>query len=249
MPAFLGRTLSTSGPAPPVPVRATGSTRMLFISDRSRTIPSLHVPFPAMLCAPPRTAMGSWCSRPKLTPAMTSTALRHRTMTAGLLSIMAFQTRRPCSYPGSSDVMSDPRWVLRSSSISASWIAIRRFSRLPGCRSDLHEVGPVAALVDSGSKLFVCQVRAFHEVRAQLLGVHPHGLKRGPQRVRVRSSRPVFVARFTGEREEGNVVAGVGASGTPVGTGRAGRAAGSLLPDEASGPRSVRTPPVGPDAL
>ncbi len=70
---------------------------MPFISDRSMTMPSSHVALPATLWAPPRTAMDSPSSRANVTAAMTSTAPRQRAITAGRLSIIAFQTRRASS--------------------------------------------------------------------------------------------------------------------------------------------------------
>src|SRR5215472_17543016 len=59
-----------------------------FISERSITRPSSQVPRLGPLCPPPRTANGSWCSRAKLTAAITSATSTQRTISAGCLSIM-----------------------------------------------------------------------------------------------------------------------------------------------------------------
>src|ERR671922_1897118 len=85
-----------------------GSTRTPFMRDRSINRPSSQVPLPATLCPPHRTATGSEFSRAKSTAAMTSATPRGRMMSAGLLSIMAFQTRRAVSYGGSFGTTSSP---------------------------------------------------------------------------------------------------------------------------------------------
>jgi hypothetical protein len=59
-------------------------------------MPSSHVPLPAALWPPPRTATGMSLSRPNRTAATTSSAVAHRAITAGRLSIIAFHTAR-CS--------------------------------------------------------------------------------------------------------------------------------------------------------
>jgi hypothetical protein len=63
--------------------RAAASSRTAFIGDRSMTRPPSHVPVPAMLCPPPRTAISRSLSRAKRTEATTSAASTHRTTAAG----------------------------------------------------------------------------------------------------------------------------------------------------------------------
>ena len=85
--------------APPSMVtrRAAGSTRAAFICERSITMPSSHRALPAMLCPPPRTASTSPLSLAKFTARTTSDVVAQRAMTAGRLSIIAFQILRALS--------------------------------------------------------------------------------------------------------------------------------------------------------
>ena len=50
-----------------------------------------------MLCPPPLIDIATPCSRANVTPAMTSAVPRHRTISAGRRSIIAFQTVRASS--------------------------------------------------------------------------------------------------------------------------------------------------------
>ena len=85
--------------APPsiVARRRAASTCAAFIRDRSITSPSSQMALPAMLCPPPRTASSSPLSRAKLTARTTSGVAAQRAMTAGRLSIIAFQIFRASS--------------------------------------------------------------------------------------------------------------------------------------------------------
>ena len=77
--------------------RRAGSTRAAFIFDRSITSPSSHKALPAMWCPPPRTASTTPWSLAKFTAWTTSDVVTQRTMTAGRLSIIAFQIFRAFS--------------------------------------------------------------------------------------------------------------------------------------------------------
>ena len=72
-------------PPPTRAVRASGSTSMSRISERSITSPSSQVPSPAPLWPPPRTASGRSWSRAKPMAAATSSAVAHRAINAGRL--------------------------------------------------------------------------------------------------------------------------------------------------------------------
>ena len=72
-------------PPPTRTVRACGSTSMSFSSERSMTTPSSHVPRPAPLWPPPRTARSRPCSRAKPTAFATSSAPAQRAISAGAL--------------------------------------------------------------------------------------------------------------------------------------------------------------------
>ena len=78
------RSCSQARPARSVP----GSTRTLFIIDRSITRPSLQLPSPGPLWPPPRMASSRPCSRAKFTAVMTSAASTARAIRRGRLSIM-----------------------------------------------------------------------------------------------------------------------------------------------------------------
>src|SRR6266536_1077725 len=94
---------------PPATARsASTSTWTEFMSARSITMPSSHVENPAMLCAPPRTAIGSPSLRAKRTVRTTSCVFFGRTTSAGCLSIAWFQTRRAVSYSASPGRMTVP---------------------------------------------------------------------------------------------------------------------------------------------
>ena len=67
-------------PAPTRTVCFLGSTRTPFIVDRSMTRPSSTLPRPGPLWPPPRMAIGSLLSRPKLTAAITSATSAQRAM-------------------------------------------------------------------------------------------------------------------------------------------------------------------------
>jgi hypothetical protein len=95
---------------------------MLFISEKSITTPSSQVDLPAMLWAPPLMARGRPLSRAKFTAATTSPAPRHLAMTAGRLSIIAFQTRRYSSYRESVGVINAPRFTCCSRSMELNAI-------------------------------------------------------------------------------------------------------------------------------
>src|SRR5213594_917941 len=107
-------------PPPTTAVRRSSSTRMSFISDRSITRPSSHTAFPDTLCPPPRTAKANPWSLAKPIDWITSSASLHRTITAGLRSIIAFQIRLASSYFASSGRMSSPCNRLANSTNSSS---------------------------------------------------------------------------------------------------------------------------------
>ena len=65
--------------------RAPGSTSTARIPPRSTTSAPSATALPATLCRPPRTVIGSSCSRAKVTAA-TSAVLRQRAMSAGCVS-------------------------------------------------------------------------------------------------------------------------------------------------------------------
>lgn len=90
------------------------------IRDRSTRSPPSQVPWPAMLCPPPRTAMGRPASRAWARAASTSAVSRQRTMSAGRRSIIALKTRRTVSYSGSAGVISCPRSAVRSCSMAGN---------------------------------------------------------------------------------------------------------------------------------
>jgi hypothetical protein len=70
-------------------VMAAGSTVTARIPERSITTPSSTVPKPGTLWPPPRTAIGTPCSRACVTAATTSSTVSARTTTAGRRSIIA----------------------------------------------------------------------------------------------------------------------------------------------------------------
>ena len=76
--------------------RASGSTWMPFISQRSITIPPSQTERPGKLWPPPRTATRRPVARANRTAAMTSATPAQRAISAGRRSIDPFQTRR-CS--------------------------------------------------------------------------------------------------------------------------------------------------------
>ncbi len=78
-------------------VRFSGSTRIPFIPDRSTTTPPSQTALPVTLWLPPRIATGSPCSRAKPTAAITSATPAQRAISAGLRSIIPFQTLRASS--------------------------------------------------------------------------------------------------------------------------------------------------------
>ena len=88
------------------------------------TIPSSHVALPATLWAPPRTATDSPSLRANVTAVMTSTAPRQRAITAGRLSMIAFQTRLASSYAASPARIRAPRRLPRSVSMEVLAIVI-----------------------------------------------------------------------------------------------------------------------------
>ena len=92
-----GQGASEVAPASIVARRRVGSTCAAFIRDRSTTSPSSQTALPAMLCPPPRTASTSPLSRAKPTARTTSAVAAQRAMTAGRLSIIAFQIVRASS--------------------------------------------------------------------------------------------------------------------------------------------------------
>ena len=84
-------------PASARAVRPTGSTRTLFIGDRSIISPPSQTALPVMLWPPPLTETSSRWSRAKRTAAMTSAGPAQRAINAGRRSIMPFQTLRASS--------------------------------------------------------------------------------------------------------------------------------------------------------
>src|SRR5207245_8575616 len=76
-----------------------------------------------MLWPPPRMETSKSFFLAKSTACITSAAPVHRAMSAGRLSIMAFQIVRPLSYPGESDVRSSPRMFPFSSLTAVSVIS------------------------------------------------------------------------------------------------------------------------------
>jgi hypothetical protein len=96
--------------APPctVTLRRERSTRTPRICDRSTTMPRSATAVPATLWPPPRTASSSRRSRANCTAAATSDVPAQRTISAGRLSIMPFQTRRARSYSGWPSVSTSP---------------------------------------------------------------------------------------------------------------------------------------------
>src|SRR5256886_10599051 len=103
---------------------------MSFIRDRSITRPSSHTAFPDTLCPGPRTAKRNPCPLAKAIDWITSSASLHRTITAGLRSIIAFQIRRASSYFASSGRMSSPCNPLANSTNSSSDADIAPLRRL-----------------------------------------------------------------------------------------------------------------------
>src|SRR5688500_14999516 len=77
---------------------------------------------------------GMACSRAKFTPVTTSATPRHLMIAAGRLSIIAFQTERESSYPGSpgnrscprSRVFSESRLALSIGDIATPQVCVRR---------------------------------------------------------------------------------------------------------------------------
>jgi hypothetical protein len=78
-------------------LRASGSTRMPFISPRSITIPPSQTDSPGKLWPPPRTATGSPLRRANATAATTSSNFAQRAIRAGERSIEPFHTFRSSS--------------------------------------------------------------------------------------------------------------------------------------------------------
>jgi len=78
-------------------VRAAGSTRTAFISDRSIISPPSTTACPATACPPPRTETGRSRSRAKRTASTTSSAPAQRAISAGRRSMAPFQTCRASS--------------------------------------------------------------------------------------------------------------------------------------------------------
>ena len=78
-------------------VRAAGSTRIAFISERSIITPPSTTAWPATAWPPPRTETGRSRSRAKRTASTTSSAPAQRAISAGRRSIAPFQTRRASS--------------------------------------------------------------------------------------------------------------------------------------------------------
>jgi hypothetical protein len=70
---------------------------MARIGERSMTRPSSTEAVPATLCPPPRTASASPWSRAKASAPATAALSAQRTIAAGRLSIMPFQSRRALS--------------------------------------------------------------------------------------------------------------------------------------------------------
>jgi hypothetical protein len=64
-------------------VRAMGSTRMLFMRDKSSIRPPSQTALPAILCPPPRIETRRSCARANCTAAMTSAAPAQRAISAG----------------------------------------------------------------------------------------------------------------------------------------------------------------------
>ena len=87
------------------------------IEVRSIMTPPSQVAVPAVLWAPPRTATSSPCSRAKPIAAETSRAESQQAITAGRLSISAFQTRRASSKSGSPGTITVPSVTVRSPSM------------------------------------------------------------------------------------------------------------------------------------
>ena len=73
------------------------STWMPVIAERSIMKPPSQVPLPAKLWPPPLTDTSRSCSRANSTQAWTSAVPAQRPMSAGVRSIMPFQTRRATS--------------------------------------------------------------------------------------------------------------------------------------------------------
>ena len=78
-------------------MRRLRSIVIAFIGERSISMPPSVVLCPAKLWPPLRTATARSCSRAKVMAAMTSVASMQRTIRAGYLSIMPFQTLRALS--------------------------------------------------------------------------------------------------------------------------------------------------------
>ena len=79
-------------PASARAVFASGLTSIVFIGDRSITMPASHVAYPTAECPPPRTETSRSFSRAKFTAATTSAVPAHCAISAGLRSNRPFQT-------------------------------------------------------------------------------------------------------------------------------------------------------------
>ena len=96
--AWVSRSRSpSSAPACTRAVRASGSTRIPFISERSITTASSATEKPGNECPPLRTATGSPLVRPNFTAAMTSETPAQRMIIAGCRSNEPFQILRSTS--------------------------------------------------------------------------------------------------------------------------------------------------------
>ena len=104
---------------------ARGSTRTLRMQDRSIMSPWSQTALPDTLCPPPLTDRRRSFSPAKLTAAITSDTPAHRTIIAGLRSIIPFQIRRDSSYSKDAGVITEPR----NSSTNVSTTSLFTFTR------------------------------------------------------------------------------------------------------------------------
>ena len=74
-----------------VAILRTGSTRALFICERSIISPFSHTDWPERLCPPPRTDSSSWLDAANFTASMTSAGPLQRAISAGWRSKAPFQ--------------------------------------------------------------------------------------------------------------------------------------------------------------
>ncbi len=200
-------------PASAQAVRPSRSTSILFMAERSSTIPPSVVPWPAPLCPPLRTASSRPVSRANPMTRATSAALAARTMTAGWRSIPPVTTARAVSYSGSPGTMTVPSTAARS---DGSERGVRAGQRRHG--SSLRESGGLLRPVPRRTgppegRIVGRMARARHPARSPLPGSGIRASKRAPPSGRLAAAiRPPWCSTIQAAMARPRPVPPLGAS-------------------------------------